>query len=101
LQMQRNLAGLRHAAGVPDEADFLPLLDAAAPLLAALPAGSTQALHYETGRLDVDIRLGSKADILQLQQRLQRKGLKVNAGDMHDAGNGVDTRLSLQAGDGS
>jgi general secretion pathway protein L len=99
LQMQRNLAGLRHAAGVPDEADFLPLLDAAAPLLAALPAGSTQALHYESGRLDVDIKLGSKTDILQLQQRLQHKGLKVNTDDMHDTGNGVETRLTLQAGD--
>lgn len=101
LQMQRNLAELRHAAGVPDETDFLPLLDAAAPLLAALPAGSTQELHYDSGRLDLDIKLASKADIIQLQQRLQRKGLQVNAGDMHDAGNGIESRLSVQAGDGS
>lgn len=98
LQMQRNIATLRHAAGLPDEADFLSLLDQASGTLAALPAGSISALHYESGRLDVDIRLRNVDDILALQQRLQSKGLSIRPGDVHNTGKGVETRLAIQAG---
>ena len=100
LQMQRNLAGLRHAAGVPDEGDFLPLLDAAAPALAALPAGSVRGLHYESGRLDADIKLARSSDFQDLRQRLQNKGFGVQMGDIHDTGNGAEARLTLLPGDG-
>ena len=100
LQMQRNLADLRHSAGLPDNGDFLPLLDAAAPALAALPPGSVRALHYESGRLDVDIKLGSGNDFPVLRQRLQNKGLGVRTGDIHDLGNGAEARLTLLSEDG-
>jgi len=63
LQMQRNLAELRHAAGLPDAGDFLPLLNLAGRSLSALPAGSVASMHYEAGRLDLDIRLARKADL--------------------------------------
>lgn len=101
LQMQRNLADLRHSAGMPDDGDFLPLLDAAAPVLAALPANSVQGLHYESGRLDVDVRLARSADFNDLRQRLQTKGIGVRTGDIHDVGNGAEARLTLLAGSGS
>lgn len=100
LQMQRNLADLRHTAGLPDDGDFLPLLDAAAPTIAGLPIGSVRALHYESGRLDVDIKLGSGSEIQGLRQRLQNKGLGVRMGDIHDAGNGAEARLTLLPEDG-
>lgn len=100
LQMQRNLAELRHSAGLPDDGDFLPLLDAAAPALAALPAGSVRGLHYESGRLDVDIKLARASDFRDLRQRLQNKGVGVQLGDIHDAGNGAEARLTLLPGDG-
>ena len=100
LQMQRKLAELRHAAGVADDGDFLPLLDLAAAPLAALPAGSVHALHYEAGRLDADVKLARKDDIQNLRQQLQHKGLSVRIGDIHDAGNGAEARLTLLPGDG-
>jgi general secretion pathway protein L len=99
LQMQRNLAELRHIAGLPDDGDFLPLLDAATSTIAALPAGSVRGLHYESGRLDADLRLSNAKDFQNLRQRLQNKGLGVQMGDIHDAGNGAEARLTLLPGD--
>jgi general secretion pathway protein L len=98
LQMQRNIAVLRHSAGLPDEADFLPLLDQASGTLSSLPAGSVTTLHYESGRLDVDVKLRTTAEVRALQQRLQGKGLSIRLGDIRDTGNGVETRLAIQAG---
>jgi len=99
LQMQRNLAELRHSAGLPDEGDFLPLLDAAAPTLASLPADSVRGLHYDSARLDVDLKLPRSSDFQDLRQRLQNKGLGVQLGDIHDTGNGAEGRLTLMPGD--
>jgi general secretion pathway protein L len=101
LQMRRNLAGLRHAAGLADDGDFLALLDAAAPELAKLPPGSVQALHYEAGRLDVDLRLARGGEPGKLRQRLDARGLNVQMSDTRDTGNGTETRLSLMPGAGS
>jgi general secretion pathway protein L len=101
LQMQRNLAGLRHSAGLPDNGDFLSLLDAAAKPLSAYPIGSVRSLHYEAGRLDVDLKLPHGSDFSTLQQNLQGKGLKVKAGDIRDVGDGAEARLTLQPGGGS
>ncbi|TAJ77823.1 MAG: type II secretion system protein GspL [Gallionellaceae bacterium] len=98
LQMQRNIAALRHGAGLPDEADFLPLLDRASSALSPLPNGSITALHYESGRLDVDVKLRTAAEVRALQQRLQDKGLSIRSGDVRDTGNGVETRLAIRAG---
>ena len=98
LQMQRNMATLRHNAGLPDEADFLSLLDQATSTLSRLPAGSITALHYEAGRLDVDIKLRNQADIISLQQHLQSKGLGVRTGDIRNTGSGVETRISILTG---
>jgi general secretion pathway protein L len=101
LQMQRNLAKLRHDAGLPDDGDFLSLLDTASGTFVALPAGSVRGLHYESGRLDVDIKLAHGNDFQSLRQRLQLKGLKVQMADAHDVGDGAESRLTLLPGDGS
>lgn len=98
LQMQRNLAELRHAAGVPDTGDFLPLLNMASRSLAALPLGSVVALHYEAGRLDIDIQLARSTDFAGLKQSIQRSGLGVRVGEIRDQGNGAEARLTLLPG---
>jgi general secretion pathway protein L len=98
LQMQRNLAELRHSAGLPDDGDFLSMLDAAAPVFSTLPAGSILGMHYESGQLDVDLKLASATEFNDLRQRLQHKGLGAQAGDIHDAGNGAEARMILQPG---
>jgi general secretion pathway protein L len=95
LQMRRNLAELRHQAGQADDSDFIALLDAAAPALATLPVGDLRALHYESGRLDADIK--TTADLNALRQRLQARGLSVQTSA---AQGGADTRLSIQIGGG-
>lgn len=101
LQMQRNLAELRHGAGLSGDGDLLPLLDVAAPVLAALPAGSMRGLHYEPGRFDVHIKLGRSDDFKSLLQHLKNKGLTVRMGDIRDVGSdGAEARLTLLLKDG-
>lgn len=97
LQMQRKLADLRHSAGLADDGDLLPLLNSAAQALSELPAGSLHEAHFESGRLDLDIRLNNFAEATKLQHRLQDLGLGVHA-NIDDTGNGVEARISLQAG---
>jgi general secretion pathway protein L len=95
LQMQRNLAEFRHVAGVQDAGDFLPLLNAASTILGGLPVGSVLGLHYETGRLDVDLRLASSRDFLNLKRVMQKSGLGVRMGDVRDLGSFAEARLTL------
>ncbi len=95
LQMQRNLASLRHAAGVPDAGDFLPLLNRASPVLSVLPAGSLAGMHYESGRLDFDVRLPRRDGLAILKQGLQESGLAVRQGELHDLGNGIAARITV------
>jgi len=95
LQMQRNLAELKHAAGLTDAGDFLPLLNLAGRSLAALPAGSVTSMHYEAGRLDIDLRLARKADFLALKQTMQNSGANVRMGEIRDVGNAAEARLTL------
>ncbi|MBN8766431.1 MAG: type II secretion system protein GspL [Thiobacillus sp.] len=75
LQMQRNLAELRGAAGQMSPTDFLPLL---ARTAAALDAGSRnglRAIHYEAGQLRLDLPVTDRAAAEQLLQRLADAGL--------------------------
>lgn len=98
LQMQRNISALRHGTGLPDDADFLALLDLSAGALTPLPVGSIAGLHYESGRLDVDLKLAQASDLPAVQKRLQNSGLTVRRGEVHKVGQGVDVRLSIQVG---
>ncbi len=95
LQMQRNVAELRHVAGVTDTGDFLPLLNRAASSLATLPAGSVSGMHYEAGRLDIDLKLAHRADFFALKQDMQSSGLGVRMGEIRDTGKGAEARLTL------
>jgi type II secretion system protein L len=91
LQTQRNLAALRHAAGMSDDADFLPLLDNAAPALST----AVHSLNYESGKLELDIKLAKAADLESLEKNLRNRGLRVRTSDMHDQGNGIQAKLTL------
>jgi general secretion pathway protein L len=55
LQMSRNLADLRRAAGITDASDFLPLAAAYSSALGATPGARTTAMQYEKSRLQVDV----------------------------------------------
>ena len=95
LQMQRNLAALRHTAGVADDTDFLSLLDIAAPSLGTLNNGAMRSLNYESGKLGLDIKLANPAAFQSIEQKLQRNGLHVRTSDMHDLGDGTQAKLIL------
>ena len=78
LQMQRNLAEMRHARGVTDPADFLPLLAKAAPVFSQPEPVKIQSMRYENGGLSVDVLLRGSQQPELLRDRLQSAGLKVS-----------------------
>jgi type II secretion system protein L len=100
IQMQRNLATLHHAAGLPDESDFLPLLEGSIGAFTEFPGRRVRAIHYETGRLDLDVHLCSTNKLDLLQKHLKRHGFSVRAGGVQKTTDGIDVRLTLQYGGG-
>ncbi|MDD4928335.1 MAG: type II secretion system protein GspL [Gallionella sp.] len=91
LQMQRNLAALRHGAGVADDADFIALLDAATPLLSA--GAVLRGLSYESGKLELDLKLGNAAAFHALEG--QRNGFRIRASNLRDLVDGTEAKLTL------
>ena len=80
LQMQREAAVLRAAAGKPDDADLEPLLQAAA---AAWPANrpAVESVRFEPGRLTLAAAGWDAAQIEQFRSQLRPAGLQVDAAE--------------------
>jgi general secretion pathway protein L len=78
LQMRRKLAEARHAAGLSDSSDFLPLIDAAAAAFNSLPPGSVRVVSYETGRLTFELGAMDAAVANRMLARLRQSGLRVD-----------------------
>jgi len=97
LQMRRSLARARHAAGLSDQADFLPLLDRFAAELAALPGSRADGVRYADGQLDVEAQLPSRSAWDSLQRRLADQGLRSQVIDVRDSGSAVNVHLRLGA----
>lgn len=95
LQMQRNMADIKHGAGLEDESDFVPLMNLSARALARLPVGSMRELHFENGRLEVEVNTATASELDTLQTALRNAGLAVHA-DTHSQGNGLNSKLTLQ-----
>jgi general secretion pathway protein L len=95
LQMLRNLAAVRHAAGLADDADFTALLDTTAPSLGTLNRDAVQGINYESGKLELDLKLARAADFKSLQEKLQRTGLHVRSSELHDALDGTRAKLTV------
>ena len=76
LQMRRNVADLRRAAGEPDAADMIPLLARVAPALAAAGA-RPQSLRYERGELQLELAVPAGETRERLASRLQIPGVRV------------------------
>ncbi len=68
LQMNRNLAELRHAAGQPDQNDFLPLMASIAPLLGQ--HSKLRHLEYQQGTLNLRLTLPDSNAVDTLRTRL-------------------------------
>jgi general secretion pathway protein L len=91
LQMQRNLAALRHAAGVADDTDFISMLDRATPSLKT----AVHSLNYESGKLELGIKMAKAADFETLEKKLKNSGFRVRISDMHDQADGTQAKLAL------
>jgi general secretion pathway protein L len=98
LQMRRNVARLRHAAGVSDDADFTQLLEKFSGALSTLPGTTLRTLRYGDGKLDIEMTLASAATLDTLQQRIAETGLSVQVMDKHEAGSGLNFQLRVSAG---
>lgn len=98
LQMRRNVARLRHAAGVIDDADFTPLLQKFSGAASAIPGNSLRTLRYEDGKLDIEMTLANASTLDKLQQRIAEAGLQTRVVDTHTSGNGLNVQLRISAG---
>lgn len=91
LQIRRNLAALRHSAGVADDADFISLLDATA--LLPETGATLLGLNYESGKLELNLKLNDTAAFHSLEG--EHNGLRVHIGDKHELADGVEAKLTL------
>ena len=95
LQMDRKLAALRHAAGRQEPGDFLPLLAAISPALAALPQGALKSIDYEPGKLGLNITLTGAEGIDSLQKNLAASRLHVQMEKQAPAADGSGITASF------
>lgn len=78
LQMRRKVAEARHAAGLPDSGDFLPMIEKVAVGVKELPAGSVRVASYEGGRLTLELLAAEEAVVRRVVARLMQSGLSVD-----------------------
>lgn len=95
LQMQRNMAAIRHAAGLEADNDFFPMMQAASRALARLPRGSVRELHFASGKLRVQVNIPGASDLDTLLAGLRDAGLEVHA-ETHNAGNALNCKLTIK-----
>jgi general secretion pathway protein L len=96
LQMRRNVADLRRAAGEPDVTDLVPLLARLAPALAAADA-RPQRLRYERGELELDLAVGSGETRERLASRLRVPGMRVRVERIATAGGEPHAKVRVAA----
>jgi general secretion pathway protein L len=78
LQMHRKLAEARHAAGLADDGDFLPLLERVAAGMKDLSAASVRVVSYESGRITLELALFDGPALHRVTARLREAGLSVD-----------------------
>lgn len=79
LQMRRKLAEARHAAGLPDGGDFLPMIERVHAAAQQLPAGVLRTVSYERGRMTLEFAANDKATGQRIVATLIQSGLSVDA----------------------
>lgn len=79
LQMRRKLAEARHIAGIPDNGDFLPMIEQVAAAAKELPAGALRTMSYEDGRMTLELGTNDEAAVQRIKTRLLQSGLSVDS----------------------
>lgn len=78
LQMRRKLTEARHAAGLSDSGDFLPMIEKVMAGLKELPKGSMRIVSYESGRLTLELASVDEAIVRRIVAHLLQAGLSVD-----------------------
>jgi general secretion pathway protein L len=78
LQMRRKLAEARHAAGLADSGDLLPMLEQVAAGMKEMPASSVRVVSYEGGRITLELIATEEAVLRRALARLRQAGLSVD-----------------------
>jgi len=89
LQMSRNLAELRHSAGIMDRNDFLPLLAQVAPHLGS--EAQLRSLEYQQENLKIRLILPDSAAVESLRARLPQARLTPG----NNGPTGLETELTI------
>ncbi len=97
LQMRRKLAEARHAAGLSDSGDFLPMLEQVAVATQQLPAGAVRTLSYEGGRLTLELANVDAAGLRRVVARLEQAGLSVDKSPESTAATTATVVLTVRA----
>jgi len=89
LQMRRKLVEARHAAGVPDVTDFLPMIKTVGPGLSELAPASLRAVSYDSGRITLELA-AEEGLANRIAARLRENDLRVDINPSSaDAGGGL------------
>ncbi len=93
LQMRRKLAEARHAAGLADSADFLPMIEKVAVAMKELPQGVLHIVSYESGRMTLELSApedaASSSILRRMTARLEAAGLAVETAKHAGSGSGT------------
>jgi general secretion pathway protein L len=77
IQMRRKLAEARHAAGVADGGDFLPMIERVAAAMKVVPECALRVLSYESGRMTLELAEPTEPKVNRLAAALTQAGLSV------------------------
>lgn len=78
LQMRRKLTEARHAGGLADRTDFLPMIERIAAAAGHLPTGAVRIVTYDAGRMTLELSAVDAAGTRRLLARLRESGLTVD-----------------------
>lgn len=98
LQMRRNVARLRHGAGVGDDADFSPLLEKFSAATGGVPGSTLRTLRYDGGKLDIEMTLAGASALDTLRQSIAETGLMAQVINTQDSGGAMTVQLRVSAG---
>ncbi|GAB4121686.1 MAG: hypothetical protein Fur0040_01930 [Sideroxydans sp.] len=98
LQMRRALAQARHAAGMADDGDLLPLLGRLSAAVAQQTGVEVRALRYGGARLEAELLLPNQAAAEALQRSLAAQGGQATLHDVHEEGGHFRGNLRLSSG---
>jgi len=97
IQMRRKLAEARHAAGVADGGDFLPMIERVAAAMKVVPECALRVLSYESGRMTLELAEPTEAKVNRLTAALTQAGLSVVRSAAAKRRGGAAILLTLRA----